>query len=296
MTIEIRDLSKRYKKNSKYSLCNVNMDIPNGIFGLIGENGAGKTTLLRILTTQLHYDKGSIVVQGKELSDDAHEVRKSLGYLPQNIELFENLTTFEMLDYIATLKNIAPKEKRTKEIKNIISLVNLDNKIDSKIKYLSGGMKQRIGIAQSLLGNPKLVILDEPTVGLDPSERLRLRNIIMEVGKKSTVILSTHIISDIAMMCENVAIMGQGSVLFAGEINKLLKLVENKIFVMNTPENQKLDSDLYDRIISITRKGKNLEVRYVSDVDEKNNKAVPTLEDAYFYVMYKNKIKSGETN
>jgi ABC-type multidrug transport system ATPase subunit len=289
MDIEVKNLSKKYLINKNKSLDNVNLSIPKGVFGLIGENGAGKTTLLKSLATLLPISEGSVTIFNYNLPKEGNEVRSILGYLPQKLDLFDNLTVFEMLDYIALLKNILDKDERKRQIIALLNQFNLDNKINSKIKHLSGGMKQRLGIAQCLLGNPKLIILDEPTVGLDPNERLRFRNIINEIAQDKIVIISTHIISDISMMCENVAIMNKGHVIYCGSSYDLTEKVKDKVYVDEIDSSSTVNNSLYEKIISITRKKSKLEVRFISEEIEARDKyhlTEPTLEDAYFYMTF----------
>lgn len=287
MNVEIRNVSKKYLKSKNKSLDNVDMSIPKGIFGLLGENGAGKTTLLKTLATVIPLQDGSINIGGYDIRKDIQKIRKHIGYLPQKFDFFENLTVYEMLNYIALLKDVAVEEI-DHEIKSLLQKNNLQDKMNSEIKSLSGGMKQRLAIAQSLLGDPELVILDEPTVGLDPNERLRFRNIINEKSNERTIIMSTHIISDIAMLCDNVAIMKKGKVIYCGSIDNLLELVEGKIYVDKFSIHDKIDREKYKRVISILRKKNTIQVRFIIDAppDTGYEQVTPTLEDAYFYMMF----------
>lgn len=287
MNLEINNLSQKYLKNKNKSLNNVNMSITKGVFGLLGENGAGKTTLLKTLATVMPVQAGSIMIGGHDITKDVEMVRKNIGYLPQRFDFFENLTVYEMLDYIALLKNVKAEE-RDQEITLLIQQFNLQDKTKSKIKSLSGGMKQRLAIAQALLGDSKLVILDEPTVGLDPNERLRFRNIINEKSDERTIIISTHIISDIAMLCNNIGIMKNGKVVYCGSIDKLLELVEGKIYVDKLHIHEEIDRTKYKKAISILRKKNIVEVRFIMDTpsDSDYEQVTPNLEDAYFYSMF----------
>lgn len=286
MNIEIKNVSKKYLKSKHNSLDNINMSISKGIFGLLGENGAGKTTLLKTLATVLPVQDGVISIGGQDITKNVEKVRKHIGYLPQKFDFFESLTVYEMLDYIALLKNVKAKE-REHEITSMIQQFNLQDKKNSKIKTLSGGMKQRLAIAQSLLGDSKLVILDEPTVGLDPNERLRFRNIINLKSNERTIIISTHIISDIAMLCDNVGILKKGKIVYCGSIDNLLELVDGKIYVDKLDIHDEVDIKKYKKIISILRKKTTVEVRFILDTssDSIYKQVTPTLEDAYFYIM-----------
>ncbi|WP_066495554.1 ATP-binding cassette domain-containing protein [Abyssisolibacter fermentans] len=287
MNIDIRNLSKKYIKSKSKSLVSINTIIPKGIFGLLGENGAGKTTLLKTIATVMPVQEGQIMIDGYDIMENIEDLRKKIGYLPQNFPFFEKLTVYEMLDYIALLKNVKD-ETRHKEIKDLIEQFNLKDKTYSKINELSGGMKQRLAIAQSFIGNSELIILDEPTVGLDPNERLRFRNIINEKSESSTIIISTHIVSDIAMLCNSIGIMKKGRMIYCGSIEELLKSVEGKIYIDTLHIKANIDKTKYKKIISILRKKNTVEVRFILDefIDNKYEPVTPTLEDAYFYMTF----------
>ena len=281
MPIVIKNVSKRYSRAKVNALEDICTEIPEGNFGLLGENGAGKSTLLKILATVSVLDSGKVCYDEYDIAKDTGAVRDMLGYLPQKFDFFEKLTVYEMLEYIALLKGIDANCVRA-EIMNLLEDFNLSEKENVVIGKLSGGMKQRVAIAQALLGNPKYVILDEPTVGLDPTERLRFRNVLNNLKKKANIILSTHIISDIAMMCENVGIMKAGKIIYCGPVVELLKKVEGKVFAEVVPNDSEINEEQYGKIISLNRKKEGLEVRYIAE--NGTNKVVPTLEDAYFYM------------
>ena len=195
MSIHIEDLTVRFK-NGVTAIDHADLDIPNGIFGLLGENGAGKTTLMRILTTVLKPTSGSITCNGKDIFEMDSEYRNLLGYLPQDFGFYPEFTVQDYLMYIASLKGVRPAVAK-KRVKELISKVGLSKVTNRKMKKLSGGMKRRAGIAQAMLNNPAILVLDEPTAGLDPKERVRFRNLIDDLGKDCIVLLSTHIVSDI---------------------------------------------------------------------------------------------------
>lgn len=288
MYIDLKNISKGYSPNKRL-INNLSLRIDKGITGVLGENGAGKTTLLKIISSILKADEGEIEFMGLSLPKNELDIRRILGYLPQNFDFFGNITVFEMLDYIARLKvkkNNGNKIK--KEILEILEMVNLLDQIDKKIKQLSGGMKQRLGIAQSLLNDPAIIILDEPTVGLDPIERIKFRNMLNKLSKEKIIIISTHIISDVSMLCENIVVMSHGSILYSGELSKALDLVDNKINLARIKDEDEIPFLLHKYIISIDRKKEFLEVRYVNNNVlelEDSYKIDPTLEDAYFYLM-----------
>lgn len=285
--IKIDNLNKSYGKTQV--LNNINMQIPNGVYGLLGENGAGKSTLMKILTTTIGFDSGDIEIFGIDLKKNPEEVRRLIGYLPQDFDFFPNCTVFEAIDYLAGLKKLPKGREREQEIISLLKRFKLVEHKDKKVKVLSGGMKQRLGIIQSLLGDPKVIILDEPTSGLDPMQRLYFRNTINELGEDRVVILSTHIISDISSSCENMGILHNGTLLYNGEIETLLEEIKNQVYVMQITSDQLTNIGENAQILSIQRKAKNLMVRFMSDnINLKQHAQVvePVLEDAYFYRSY----------
>ena len=291
MNINITNLSKKYIKSKTKCLNDINVSINEGVYGLLGENGAGKTSLLKTIATILPIQTGNIQVDGKNYNDSIQEIRNIIGYLPQKFEFFNNLTVYETLDYILSLKKMKDNpQNRRKEIYEIIEKINLQEKINSKINNLSGGMKQRLAIAQALIGDSKLIILDEPTVGLDPGERLRFRNLINEYEKNRIIIISTHIISDISILCENIGVMKKGKLIYSGLITNLLEKIEGKIFIDEISDINDMNKKIYKNLISVTRKKNKLELRFFLEHFNKNEdkcliEVSPTLEDAYFYLM-----------
>ena len=291
MNIKITNLSKKYLKSKTKCLNDINVSINEGVYGLLGENGAGKTSLLKTIATILPIQTGNIQVDGKNYNDSIQEIRNIIGYLPQKFEFFNNLTVYETLDYILSLKKMKDNpQNRRKEIYEIIEKINLQEKINSKINNLSGGMKQRLAIAQALIGNSKLIILDEPTVGLDPGERLRFRNLINEYEKNRIIIISTHIISDISILCENIGVMKKGKLIYSGLITDLLEKIEGKIFIDEIFDINDMNKKIYKNFLSVTRKKNKLELRFFLEHFNKNEdkcliEVSPTLEDAYFYLM-----------
>ena len=287
--IVIHNVSKKYRGVKKKSLENISCIIPAGIYGLIGENGAGKTTLLKTLATVLPLEEGEITICGYDLKNEVACIRKLIGYIPQEFGFFDYFTVYEMMNYIAVLKGIEDEIERRKSCNTLIEKMNLMTQKDVKIKNLSGGMRQRLGIAQALLGDPKVIILDEPTVGLDPNERLRFRNIINAISKEVIIILSTHIMSDIAMMCGQVGIMQSGKMIYSGDVETLLGKMKGKIYIDLVSYETNINEADYGKIISVTRRGKQVEVRFIKDTFNNNNDYIavePTLEDAYFYTSF----------
>lgn len=203
-------------------LKNINMDIPDGMFGLLGKNGAGKTTLMKIITTLLNPSGGSCTIDGISIKEKK-KIRKMIGYIPQEFSLFPDFTCYEMLDYFMLLEHRNNKTKRNERILEVLEQVNLSDQKHVKIKHLSGGMKRRVGIAQALLSNPKVIVADEPAAGLDPEERMHLRDLLKEQAKECVVIVSSHLISDIEDCCDRIAILREGSLVYQGTVDELKK-------------------------------------------------------------------------
>ena len=224
--IEIKNLNKFYGK--KQALYDVNLKIEQGMFGLLGRNGAGKTTLMKILATLLQKKSGQVTVCGIPIENEK-EIRKIIGYLPQEFSIYPTMNVYEAMDYLAILSGLG-KQERKERIEMLLAQVNLTESKNKKVKALSGGMKRRLGIAQALLGNPKVLIVDEPTAGLDPEERIRFRNLLSETAEERIVILSTHIVGDIEATCENIAILDEGKVLYSGTVDDLLAAADGKVF------------------------------------------------------------------
>lgn len=233
ITVNINDVNQSYKKFQ--ALKHIHLEMESGLFGLLGPNGAGKSTLMNILSTLLPMDEGEVTIYGHDLRTEGEEIRKLLGYLPQNFQAPGAFTGEEFLHYVASMKGFQNKSGRTEEVKRVLEQVNLTEHASKKVKGYSGGMKRRLGIAQALIGQPKLMILDEPTAGLDPSERIRFRNVIEKLSKQYTIILSTHIMSDIETSCEKVGVIHQGEVLFQGATNQLSKLAKDVVWEITVP-------------------------------------------------------------
>lgn len=286
MSLKFIEVTKRYN-NNVFGVKDLNFEVANGTFGLLGKNGAGKTTLMRILATIIKPTAGEIYIDDLQLSRNGNAIRSILGYLPQSFGVYPNLTAFEFLDYIACLKGISNRKIRKTEITQILEKVGLADVSTRKLHSYSGGMRQRVGIAQALLGNPRLIIVDEPTAGLDPEERVHFRNLLAELAKSKTIILSTHIISDIENICENLAILNNGSLLYNGPTSNLLNMVENKVKEAYISENDLDEFKSIHCIISTVYTSKGLKVRFISQdsYDSSGDLVDPTLEDAYLNIM-----------
>lgn len=282
MHIQFEGLSKEYK-NRVWGLKNIDLTIERGVFGLLGPNGAGKTTLMRILATLLKPTSGNCLVDGKDITKNGDGVRKILGYLPQEFSMYPNLTPLEFVEYMYRLKGFHDK----KTVENVLDEVGLAEVKKRKISSLSGGMKRRVGIAQALIGEPQIVIVDEPTAGLDPEERVRFRSLISKFSKDRTIILSTHIIEDIYQTCENIGILHSGSVLYQGNKDELIKRVSEKVKIIKL-ENEEAINEIKQKaiLISVSYESDGIKARIIDEKGEYSNTSEKeSLEDAYIYCV-----------
>ncbi len=227
--LTIQNLSKTYA-NGVVALDNVNIEIENGMFGLLGPNGAGKSSLMRTLATLQEADSGIAMLNDIDVFNQPHELRKVLGYLPQEFGVYPKITAQQLLDHLSILKGITNTKERKELVKYLLDKVNLYDKRNKSVKGFSGGMKQRVGIAQALIGNPQLIIVDEPTAGLDPGERNRFYNLLADVGKDVIVILSTHIVDDIRELCTKMAIMNLGQIVYHGTPQNAIDELQGKVY------------------------------------------------------------------
>ena len=227
--LSIRNLTKTYG-NDVRALNRVSLEIPNGMFGLLGPNGAGKSSLMRTLATLQEPDEGEAFLGDIDIINNKEAVRKILGYLPQEFGVYPRISPELLLDHLATLKGITNRGERRDMVDALLRQTNLHELRKKSIDTFSGGMRQRFGIAQALIGDPQLIIVDEPTAGLDPSERNRFHNLLAEIGEKVVVILSTHIVDDVSDLCANMAIMGKGEILLTGKPTDILDQLENRLW------------------------------------------------------------------
>lgn len=287
-SIVLKDVNKFYGK--KQALKDINLTIEKGMFGLLGRNGAGKTTLMKVITTLLKADSGSITVSGADINE-CRKVRDMVGYLPQEFSMYGNMSSYEAMDYLGVLSGLSKKERKDK-IPYLLSKVNLQNNMKTKVKAMSGGMKRRLGIAQALLNNPKVLIVDEPTAGLDPEERIRFRNLLSEIAEDRIVILSTHIVGDIEASCEKIAVMDKGSIIFKGLVTELLDKADGKIYSAKVSRVEVEEIKKKYVVTRVLMMAQEAEVRFVVDDDTEVFKgaepALPNVEDAYMYLMHKN--------
>jgi len=287
MKITIEDLSKVYK-NGNQALADVNLEIESGMFGLLGPNGAGKTTLMRILVTLMKPSTGNVKVDDFDLQKNRREIRAMLGYLPQDFRFFTKLRTWEFLDYVASLAGLREARARKKAVDDMLERVGLYEARDRMANKLSGGMKRRLGIAQALIGDPKIVVVDEPTTGLDPEERIRFRNLLAEMSQRDIVIiLSTHIVGDISSTCNNMALLNDGKVVFNQSPDKLIEKAKGNVWLIEAIDSE-LDAikEKYPVISTIPAES-GWEVQVVTDkLDDYPGKQIdPNLEHAYVYFM-----------
>lgn len=287
MSISIKNLNKIYP-NGNHSLKDINLEIPSGMFGLLGPNGAGKSTLMRILVALMEPTSGEIEMYGYNLLKERKEVRRILGYLPQDFRFFAKYKVQEFLDYAARLSGMNDSKTRKKAVADMLEQVGLYEVRERYASKLSGGMKRRLGIAQALIHSPKVIIVDEPTTGLDPEERIRFRNLLTQVsGNDTTIILSTHIVGDISSSCTNMALLNKGEISFRGSPEQMLKQSEGKVWRLrvNNDDYQKI-SHKYPVIATIP-KGLDWEIEVVADElpGYDAEKIMPNLEHAYVYFM-----------
>ena len=283
MQLLIKNVSKTYS-NSVEALKNVSLDIGNGMFGLLGPNGAGKSTLMRTIAGLQELDKGSITVGSIDVVKDKQDLRKILGYLPQEFGLYPKVNALELFDHLAVMKGIANKKERIELAESLLSQTNLWKYRNRKLGTFSGGMKQRFGIAQALIGNPKLIIVDEPTAGLDPTERNRFHNLLSEIGENVIVILSTHIVEDVSDLCSNMAIIKEGEVKIIGEPIALIKDLTKQVWMGFVDKKDfKNISETHQVISSKLSTGK-VQIRVLSDSEPITGftEVQPEIEDLYF--------------
>jgi ABC-type multidrug transport system ATPase subunit len=283
MQLAIRNLTKTYA-NGVRALDNVSLTIPHGMYGLLGPNGAGKTTLMRTLATLQEPDSGSVQLGEIDVLNQKDEVRRRLGYLPQEFGVYPRISALDMLDHLALLKGIAQSSQRKEVVSAMLRRCNLYEVRKKALAGFSGGMRQRFGIAQALIGNPQLLIVDEPTAGLDPSERNRFYNLLAEVGEQVIVILSTHIVEDVTDLCTEMAILHEGRVLFEGRPEAALAELEGRVWQRSIA---KADLPVYERsyrVISSRLVGgrPSLHVLSAEPPDAGFVPSAPGLEDVFF--------------
>ena len=287
MKIEIQNLNQIYP-NGNQALKGVSLEINNGMFGLLGPNGAGKSTLMRILVTLMKPTSGLVLVNGKDIQKNRKELRSMLGYLPQDFRFFAALKTWEFLDYTGSLAGLKNRKERMKEVDRLLEQVGLLEARDRQANRLSGGMKRRLGIAQALIGNPKIIVVDEPTTGLDPDERIKFRNVLSQLSQQDIIIiLSTHIVGDISSTCQSMGLLNRGELVYNGSPENLVKNAEGHVFRINlSPADYEIAKEKFN-VISTIPVDNGWEIQVVSDEvpEYPSTSIVPNIEHAYVYYM-----------
>lgn len=294
--LQIKQISKTYT-NGVHALDDVNLYIKKGLFGLLGPNGAGKSSLMRTIATLQQPDTGSITFGDIDVINQPKELRQRLGYLPQDFGVYPRISAYDLLDHLAILKGIHDKTQRKEALEALLARTNLFAERHRAVSGFSGGMRQRFGIAQALLGNPDLLIVDEPTAGLDPEERNRFHNLLVSLGRDKVIILSTHIVDDVTELCEDMAVLGNGKILLQGNPIAVTERLQGKIW-RKTVQPFEVDDISEDLSVLSTKlfAGRTL-VHVVSDSQPEGFEAAPaSLEDVYFNALATARSKGANAN
>ncbi|HFK5585924.1 TPA: ABC transporter ATP-binding protein [Elizabethkingia anophelis] len=284
-TLSVNHLSLTYK-NGFQAIKDISLEIGNGMFGLLGPNGAGKSSLMKTIVGLQKPTSGSIVFNGVNVSEDPDYIKQNLGFLPQDFDVYPKVSAYDLLEHIALLKGISNRTERKKQILNLLEKVNLSDFRKKEVHTFSGGMRQRFGVAQALLGNPKIIIVDEPTAGLDPEERNRFNSLLNDISKDVIVILSTHLVEDVRNLCSEMAIMNKGQVLRKGKPNELIAELENKIWSRPIDKSELENYRNIYHIISQQLIERELYITTYSPERPKDFLSVnPLLEHVYFHTL-----------
>ena len=285
MGILIKDVSVTFK-NGVTAVDHANLQIERGIYGLLGENGAGKTTLMRVLTTILKPSQGTVFLGNLEYKEKNYErIQRKIGYLPQELNLYPDLTVRQCLEYLGELAQI-PKKERTERIDYYLEKTSLTEHQKKKNRQLSGGMKRRVGLIQAMLNDPEFLVVDEPTTGLDPEERIRIRNLLVDFAKERTVLLSTHVVEDLAATCSQLAIMKKGRFLYAGPVAELMRQAKHAVWICETQseaQTRRLEETYRISAKQVTERGMRVKILSGTKPQENCTQGEATLEDAYMY-------------
>lgn len=283
MQLQIQNLTKTYP-NGTQALKSVNLEIPTGLYGLLGPNGAGKSSLMRTIATLQDADTGTIFLDELNVLENKAEMRKHLGYLPQEFGVYPNISAEQLLDHLALLKGIMHKSQRAELVKALLSQTNLYEVRKKNVGGYSGGMKQRFGIAQALIGSPKVIIVDEPTAGLDPAERNRFLNLLSEISEQVIIVFSTHIVDDVKELCTNMAIINKGEVITKGNPTNAINELKNNIWKRIIRKEELEENTLRYKVISNKLSAGKVEIHVYSQTNPGNGFELcePQLEDVYF--------------
>ena len=292
-TLTIKNLCKRYD-NGVQAIDNISLEITNGMFGLLGPNGAGKSSLMRTIAGLQQPDSGSIEFNGVNILENPDYIRQHLGYLPQEFGVYQKISAYRLLEHLAILKGIVNKNDRHEQILSLLQQTNLLEHKNKAVHTFSGGMRQRFGIAQALLGNPKIIIVDEPTAGLDPEERNRFNNLLSEIGENIIVLLSTHIVEDVRDLCTNMAVISDGKMILQAKPDQAITAVNGKIWTKTINKSELEVHKLKTNLISSQLCAGKMNIRVHSDMqpDADFVQISPDLGDVYFTVLFQNQQKT----
>lgn len=292
-SLSIQNLSKTYENGTK-AIDQLSLEITNGMFGLLGPNGAGKSTLMRTIVALQEPTSGIIEFNGINILENPMFIRQNLGYLPQEFGVYPKISAYRLLDHLAVLKGIVDKKERHDQILYLLQQTNLLQHKDKAVHSFSGGMRQRFGIAQALLGNPKIIIVDEPTAGLDPEERNRFNNLLSEIGESIIVVLSTHIVEDVRDLCPQMAIISNGKLILEGKPNEAIDSLKDKIWMKAIEKTELNDHQLNFNIISSNLNSGKINIHVFSNQrpDSGFELISPDLSDVYFSVLAQNQLKN----
>ncbi|MBO9587007.1 MAG: ABC transporter ATP-binding protein [Flavobacterium sp.] len=291
-SLSIKNLSKTYE-NGTQAIDHLSLDITNGMFGLLGPNGAGKSTLMRTIAALQEPTSGIIEFNGINILENPMFIRENLGYLPQEFGVYPKISAYRLLDHLAVLKGIVNTKERQEQILYLLQQTNLLQHKDKAVHSFSGGMRQRFGIAQALLGNPKIIIVDEPTAGLDPEERNRFNNLLSEISESIIVVLSTHIVEDVRDLCTKMAIICNGKLLLEGNPNEAVDSLKGKIWTKAIHKNKLREHQKHFNIISSHLNSGKINIHVFSDQkpDSGFELSYPDLSDVYFNILSQNQLK-----
>ncbi|WP_300570081.1 ABC transporter ATP-binding protein [Flavobacterium sp.] len=291
-TLTIKNLCKKYE-NGVQAIDHISLEITNGMFGLLGPNGAGKSSLMRTIAGLQQPDSGTIEFNGVDILENPNYIRQHLGYLPQEFGVYPKISAYRLLEHLAILKGIVSKKDRHEQILSLLEQTNLLEHKNKAVHTFSGGMRQRFGIAQALLGNPKIIIVDEPTAGLDPEERNRFNNLLSEIGENIIVLLSTHIVDDVRDLCTNMAVISNGKMILQSKPDESIALLKDKIWTKTIEKSELEAYKLKTNLVSSQLSAGKINIRVYADIQPQADfvSVVPDLSDVYFTILFQNQNK-----